>query len=146
MPQPIEVRTPRLLLRQWRDFDREPYAALSADPQVMRFFRDTQSREVSDRNIDVWQAEIIERGWSNWAVEVVEFGTFAGFIGLSVPKRALPFMPCVEVGYRLSQEYWGQGYATEGAKAALVHRFRDLNHIRQLGRAYRTKYGRRDGD
>jgi RimJ/RimL family protein N-acetyltransferase len=118
--EPIEVRTPRLLLRQWRESDREPYAALNADPQVMRFFPGAQSREVSDRNIDVWRAEMVERGWSNWAVEVVESGAFAGFIGLSVPKRALPFTPCVEVGYRLAQDYWGQGYATEGAKAALV--------------------------
>jgi RimJ/RimL family protein N-acetyltransferase len=126
MPQPIEVRTPRLLLRQWRDSDREPYASLSSDRQVMRFFPGTQSREVSDRNIDVWQAEMVERGWSNWAVEVVESGFFAGFIGLSVPKRALPFMPCVEVGYRLAREYWGQGYATEGAQAALDVGFKKL--------------------
>src|SRR5271169_5225399 len=92
----------------------------------MRFFRGTQSREVSDRNIDVWRAEMVERGWINWAVEVVKSGTFVGFIGLSVPKRALPFMPCVEVGYRLAQEYWGQGYATEGAQAALDVGFKKL--------------------
>ena len=61
MPQPIEVRTPRLLLRQWRDSDREPYAALNADPLVMRLFRGTQSREASDRAINVWQAEMVER-------------------------------------------------------------------------------------
>ena len=119
MHLPIEVRTPRLLLRQWRDSDREPYAALSGDPVVMRFFRGTQSRELSDRDIDGWQAAMVEKGWSNWAVEVVESGVFAGFIGLSVPKRALPFMPCVEVGYRLARGYWGHGYATEGARAAL---------------------------
>jgi RimJ/RimL family protein N-acetyltransferase len=124
--EPIEVRTPRLLLRQWRESDREPYAALNADPRVMRFFPGAQSREVSDRSIDVWRAEMVERGWSNWAVEVVESGAFAGFIGLSVPKRALPFTPCVEVGYRLAQDYWGQGYATEGAKAALDVGFKKL--------------------
>jgi RimJ/RimL family protein N-acetyltransferase len=126
MARPIEVRTARLLLRQWRDSDREPYAFLSADPQVMRFFAGTQSRQTSDRNIDVWQAEITERGWSNWAVEVVESGAFVGFIGLSVPKRALPFMPCVEVGYRLARKYWGHGYASEGARAALDVGFKKL--------------------
>jgi RimJ/RimL family protein N-acetyltransferase len=99
---------------------------MNADPQVMRFFRGTQSREASDRNIDVWQAEIVERGWSNWAVEVVGSGAFAGFIGLSVPKRALPFMPCVEVGYRLARNHWGRGYATEGARAALDVGFEKL--------------------
>jgi RimJ/RimL family protein N-acetyltransferase len=92
----------------------------------MRFFRGTQSRELSDRDIDVWQAAMVEKGWSNWAVEVVESGAFAGFIGLSVPKRALPFMPCVEVGYRLAREYWGQGYATEGARAAIDVGFKKL--------------------
>jgi RimJ/RimL family protein N-acetyltransferase len=119
MPTPIEVTTQRLRLRQWRETDREPYAALNADPAVMRFFAGTQSRDASDRSIDVWRAELNERGWSNWAVEALESGDFVGFIGLSVPKRALPFMPCVEVGYRLAKEYWGKGYATEGAKAAL---------------------------
>jgi RimJ/RimL family protein N-acetyltransferase len=119
MPTPIEVTTQRLRLRQWRESDREPYAALNADPAVMRFFAGTQSREASDRSIDTWRTELNERGWSNWAVETLESGAFVGFIGLSVPKRALPFVPCVEVGYRLAKEHWGNGFATEGAKAAL---------------------------
>lgn len=119
MPTPIELTTQRLSLRQWRESDRESYAALNADPAVMRFFAGTQSREASDHSIDVWRAELNERGWSNWAVEALESGVFVGFIGLSVPKRTLPFTPCVEVGYRLAKEHWGKGYATEGGKAAL---------------------------
>ena len=127
MPPPIEVTTQRLRLRQWRETDRKPYAALNADPAVMRFFAGTQTREASDRSIDVWCAELNERGWSNWAVEALESGSFVGFIGLSVPKRALPFMPCVEIGYRLAREHWGKGYATEGAKAVLEVAFTRLN-------------------
>jgi RimJ/RimL family protein N-acetyltransferase len=119
VPQLIEVRTARLLLRQWRSTDRAPFAAMNADPEVMRYFPSTQSREASDRSIDTWTSELDERGWSNWAVELLESGAFVGFIGLSVPKRALPFMPCVELGYRLARPYWGQGIATEGATAAL---------------------------
>jgi RimJ/RimL family protein N-acetyltransferase len=119
MPKPIELTTRRLRLRQWRETDREPYAGLNADPAVMRFFAGTQSREASDRSIDVWRSELDERGWSNWAVETLDLGAFVGFIGLTIPKRALPFMPCVEVGYRLAKEHWGKGYATEGATAAL---------------------------
>jgi len=126
MPPPIEVKTPRLYLRQWRESDRAPFAALNADPVVMRFFASTQSPEASDRSIDMWRNELDERGWSNWAVESLASGAFLGFIGLSIPKRALPFMPCVEVGYRLAKEYWGQGYATEGAKAALEVAFTQL--------------------
>ena len=127
MPAPIEVTTRRLRLRQWRETDRGPYAALNADPTVMRFFAGTQSREASDRSIDMWRAELDERGWSNWAVEDLASGAFVGFIGLSVPKRALPFMPCVEIGYRLAKEHWGKGYATEGAKAALDVAFTRLS-------------------
>lgn len=119
MPQPIEITTPRLILRQWRDSDRAPFAAMNADPDVMRFFPALQSREASDRSIDVWTAELQDRGWSNWAVELQNSGAFIGFIGLSIPKRPLPFMPCVEIGYRLAKEFWHQGYATEGGKAAL---------------------------
>ena len=126
MPPPIEVTTQRLRLRQWQEADREPYAALNADPAVMRYFAGTQSREASDRSIDGWRAELDERGWSNWAVESLESGAFVGFIGLSVPKRALPFMPCVEIGYRLAREHWGKGFATEGAKAALAVAFARL--------------------
>jgi len=119
MSTAIEITTQRLRLRQWRDSDREPYAAMNADPVVMRFFAGTLSREASDRDIDAWRDSLDYRGWSNWAVETREFGSFIGFVGLTVPRRALPFMPCVEVGYRLGRDHWGKGYATEGAKAVL---------------------------
>jgi RimJ/RimL family protein N-acetyltransferase len=116
----IEFGTARLRLRQWRDADREPFAALNADPVVMRCFAATVTREASDRSVDAWQAEIAQRGWSNWAVELVKSGEFIGFVGLTVPRRAeLPFMPCVEIGWRLARAFWGQGYATEAARAVL---------------------------
>ena len=115
----IEIISERLHLRQWKDADREPYAALNMDPVVMRFFPSLQSREGSDRDIERWGAELDDRGWSNWAVETRASGHFIGFIGLTVPRRALTFMPCVELGYRLAREHWGRGYATEGARAAL---------------------------
>jgi RimJ/RimL family protein N-acetyltransferase len=116
---PIEVTTPRLILRAWKDVDREAYAAMNADPEVMRYFPALQSREQSDRSIDAWSEELALRGWSNWAVALRETGAFIGFVGLTVPKRAFHFQPCVEIGWRLAREHWKQGYATEGAKAAL---------------------------
>jgi RimJ/RimL family protein N-acetyltransferase len=115
----IEFDTPRLCLRQWRESDREPFAAMNADPVVMEFFPALQSRADSDRSIDRWQAELAERGWSNWAAELRSTGAFIGFVGLSVPKRLLPFSPCVEIGWRLARAHWRQGFATEGARAAL---------------------------
>lgn len=126
MAQLIETRTERLLLRQWRDSDLEPFAELNADPEVMRFFPSTLTREASDRAVAVWMAEFKDRGWSNWAIEHVESGAFAGFVGLSIPRRALPFTPCVEVGYRLARHHWHQGFATEGAKAAVALGFSQL--------------------
>jgi RimJ/RimL family protein N-acetyltransferase len=67
----------------------------------------------------MWQAQFAERGWSNWAAEISSTGEFIGFIGLSIPKRALPFSPCVEIGWRLARAHWGHGFATEGALGAL---------------------------
>ena len=116
---PIQLATARLKLRCWRDADRAPFAALNADPAVMEFFPALQSRAASDASIDSWQAQLERQGWSNWAVELIDSGEFVGFVGLSVPRRALPFSPCVEVGWRLARRFWGRGLASEAARAAL---------------------------
>ena len=113
------VDTPRLRLRGWQDADREPYAALNADPVVMEFFPALQDRKTSDAAIDAWNEQLATRGWSNWAAERRDTGAFIGFIGITVPKRVLPFSPCVEIGWRLAREHWGQGFATEGARGVL---------------------------
>ena len=126
LPHPLALETPRLLLRPWREEDREPFAALNADPQVMRYFPSTQGRVASDASIDAWQSQFAERGWSNWAVALREGGTFIGFVGLSVPRRQLPFSPCVEIGWRLAAAHWGRGYATEAARASLAAGFQQL--------------------
>src|SRR6476620_7089768 len=100
----IEFETPRLRLRRWRDSDRAPFAAMNADPAVMEFFPALQSREASDASISAWQSQLETQGWSNWAVELRESGEFIGFIGLSVPRRVLPFSPCIEIGWRLARD------------------------------------------
>lgn len=126
MVTPIEFSTARLRLRQWRTEDHEPFAAMNADPEVMKYFPALGTRESSDRMIDVWQTELGERGWSNWAVEISASRTFIGFVGLSVPRRALPFMPCVEIGWRLAKAHWGNGFATEAAQATLRVAFEEI--------------------
>src|SRR5512137_2266884 len=123
---PIEFVTPRLRSRQWCDADREPFAALNADPAVMEFFPALIGREASDASIDAWQSQLRTRGWSNWAVEVRATSAFIGFVGLSVPRRVLPFSPCVEIGWRLARAHWGQGFATEAARGALRVAFDQL--------------------
>jgi RimJ/RimL family protein N-acetyltransferase len=111
----------RLRLRQWRETDRKPFASLNADRAVMEFFPSLQNRATSDAraSIDSWQSQFASQGWSNWAVELRSSGQFIGFTVLTVPRRVLPFSPCVEVGWRLAREHWGRGYATEAARATL---------------------------
>ncbi len=126
MPQVIEIETPRIRMRQWRESDREPFAAMNVDPAVMEFFESTQSRAASDASINAWQAQFATNGWSNWAVELRESAEFIGFTGLSVPRRTFSFSPCVEVGWRLARKAWGYGYATEAAHASLRVAFEQL--------------------
>lgn len=119
MRKAVEFETPRLRLRQWRASDREPFAALNADPVVMEFFPACLGREASDAGIDAWRSQFAERGWSNWAAEVRETNEFIGFVGLTFPRRTLPCSPCVEIGWRLARAHWGKGYATEAARGTL---------------------------
>ncbi|SCK45858.1 Protein N-acetyltransferase, RimJ/RimL family [Variovorax sp. HW608] len=119
MTQCIEFDTERLRLRQWRDSDREAFAALNADPRVMEFFAAPLTRAESDALVDRIAAGIDERGWGLWAVQERESGAFVGFVGLSVPRPDLPCSPCVEVGWRLARAHWGKGYAQEAARGAL---------------------------
>jgi RimJ/RimL family protein N-acetyltransferase len=116
------IRTERLLLRAWRDEDREPFAALNADPVVMEHFPSTMSREASDAFVDFNIETIAGRGWGLWAVEVVAAEEFVGFVGLNEPS----FRPGVEVGWRLKREAWGHGYATEAGMAAIRFGFDEL--------------------
>ncbi len=115
--------TLRVLLRQWRDEDREPYAAINADPEVMHYYPSTRSREQSDGFVDWASGLIAERGWGLWAVEVVGGAPFVGVVGLNEPH----FMPdTVEVSWMLAREHWGHGYATEAAREAVQFGFDDL--------------------
>ncbi len=120
-----EVRTERLLLRGWTDEDRVPFAVLNADPDVARFLGGpmsaAQSNALVDRIISAWE----RYGFGPWAVVPDDVGVCVGFVGLWVPSFEAAFTPCVEVGWRLSKETWGRGYAPEAARAALAFGFDD---------------------
>jgi RimJ/RimL family protein N-acetyltransferase len=75
--------------------------------------------------VDRFSAEMEAEGWGLWAVEVVGGSPFVGMVGLHRVNPSLPCAPAVEVGWRLHPEHWGQGYASEGAAAALEHGFAD---------------------
>ena len=120
------VETDSLLLRQWTEEDFFPFAEMCSNENVMEFFPKTQTREESYEMAKKIQSLIKERGWGFWAVEIPNQQKFIGFVGLHTPKDSMPFSPCVEVGWRLSNQHWGKGYATEGAKAALEYAFNRL--------------------
>ncbi len=114
----VAFETERLRLRQWRDGDYAPFAALNADAAVMRYFPATLTRAESDALADRCRRLIASRGWGFWVAERKMDSAFLGFVGLHEPA-GLPFSPCVEIGWRLAQHAWGSGYATEAARGAL---------------------------
>lgn len=122
----IQLETSRLRLRPWRDEDFAPFAALNADPQVMAHFPATLDRAESDVLAARCQSLIEAQGWGFWATEIKASGDFIGFVGLHRPIAELPFSPCIEIGWRLARPFWGQGYASEAARAALSFAFNDL--------------------
>lgn len=117
------IETERLVLRQWKECDREEFFSLNADPVVMEFFPKTLSREESDQFIDKTKDLIDSQGFGFFATELKSTGEFIGFIGLNKPTFEASFMPCVEIGWRLKKEFWRKGYASEGAKACLTFAF-----------------------
>jgi RimJ/RimL family protein N-acetyltransferase len=120
------MRTDRLLLRPWTEADCEPFAAMNADPEVMRHFPKTLSREESDLVVSRICTHFDTHGFGLWALEVPGVAPFAGFVGLAVVPFQAHFTPAVEIGWRLAAPYWGQGYATEAARAALQYGFEQL--------------------
>jgi len=121
------IETERLLLREWREADKQPYALLNADAEVMRHFPSHLSREQSDEMVDRMAAAWEQRGFGLWAAERVDTHQFIGFIGLSVPGWHVDGLtPCVEVGWRLAAHHWGHGFAPEGARAALDFAFQHV--------------------
>ena len=126
-----DLRTERLRLRQWTAADREAFARFNADGRVMQYFAAPLSRAESDAFADAIEDHIAQNGWGLWAVDVPGVTSFAGFIGLSRPRFEAHFTPCVEIGWRLGPEFWGRGYATEGAQAVLQFGF-DALGLREI--------------
>jgi RimJ/RimL family protein N-acetyltransferase len=120
------IQTPRLILRPWRDADLKPFAALNADPDVMRHFPATLTRDESNRTAEFFRARFQQNGWGLWAVELPGVAGFLGFTGLHAVSDKMPFAPAVEVGWRLAARWWNHGYATEAARAAIAFGFGTL--------------------
>lgn len=120
------LRTDRLLLRGWREEDRAPMAGINGDPRVMEFIGEPMTRERSDEFVDRIVARFESEGCGLWAVEVPGVSPLVGFVGLNRPTFEAPFLPATEIGWRLGTAYWGRGYASEAARAALAFAFGEL--------------------
>jgi RimJ/RimL family protein N-acetyltransferase len=122
----IYLETSRLRLRDWEDTDLEPFSALNADEEVMRYFPKTLSIEETNVLYQAILAEFKQYGFGLYAVEVKENKEFIGLIGFHRATFEADFTPCIEIGWRLKKEAWGKGYATEGAEACLQYGFNKL--------------------
>lgn len=122
----FELRTDRLILRDWREADRALFATMNADRSVMEFFTSVLSPDQSNLMVERFSAELAERGYCPWAVELTHDGAFIGFVGLHTIPDDLLFAPGVEVGWRLAKPFWGCGYATEAGAASLRYGFNTL--------------------
>lgn len=120
------MTTDRLILRRWRESDREPFARLNADARVMEFMPGILSVQESNMLADRIEAHFQQHGFGLYAAELRSSGSFIGFVGLSVPSFQAAFTPCVEIGWRLAADYWKQGLATEGAREIARYGFEIL--------------------
>ena len=126
MATEFSLSTPRLRLRSWREADRAPFAAMSADAEVMAHLMPMPARERSDAWIDRQCTHQAAHGCCFWAAELRETGVFIGSIGLRYVSYTAHFTPAVEIGWRLARCFWGQGYAPEAAIASLRFGFEAL--------------------
>ena len=119
------LTTERLTLRGWRDDDLDAYAAITADPEVMRFMGGPLDRADTWRQMAFIAGHWELRGYGLWVVE--REGELIGRIGLLNPEG----WPALEVGWLLGRQAWGNGYATEAARAAVDYAWRELD-VEQL--------------
>lgn len=125
------IETERLILRPWCEEDLDPFFQLNADPRVMEFFPSVKSYEETAEEFRLIRGSFETNGWGFWAASLIESSQFIGFIGLKNVGFTANFTPAVEIGWRLAYEYWGKGYATEGAKASLQYGFETL-HLNEI--------------
>lgn len=116
----------RLGFRNWTTEDVPEFAEMNADDHVMEHFPKPLTPKETAEFVERLQGHYQKKGYSYFAVEILETGEFIGFIGLAFQEYTTAFTPAVDIGWRLKQSAWGKGYATEGAQQCLDHAFNTL--------------------
>lgn len=122
----ILIETERLYLRTWQKTDAKPYFDINQDPRVIEFLRGPLTLAEVNQFMTVANQRQENWGFTLWAAELKQTQELIGFIGLNYADLEVHFTPAVEIGWRLGSQYWGNGYATEGAKAALAFGFNTI--------------------
>ncbi len=122
----VSLRTERLLLRSWCDDHIAAFATMSSDPAVMEFLRPFTDLAACEAWVIRARAHWSTYGFGQWVVEVPGEAAFIGVIGLAQIPYEAHFTPAIEIAWRLARAYWGRGYATEAARAALDYGFGKL--------------------
>lgn len=117
----------RLGFRMWEESDKEPFAKMNANEEVMKYFPKVLESKESDEFVHRIREHFKQNGYGLWVVEIKDTKEFIGFIGFLIATFEAEFTPCVEIGWRLDNKYWNKGYATEGARACLEYGFNELN-------------------
>ncbi len=125
----IIAETERLIIRNWRDRDRDLAFEINSDDKVMEFFPFRRSRAEADAFFERVRSMIVETGLGFYALEINTSGEPIGFCGLARVDHLEPFVPAgtVEIGWRLATPFWGKGFVSEAARALLAHGFQTLN-------------------
>jgi RimJ/RimL family protein N-acetyltransferase len=126
MADQVILQTERLILRPLLADDIGAFAAMNADPEVMRYFPARLDRGETEALMARMERHLERHGFGWWALEAKDEAPFIGFAGLSCPAFHAHFTPCVEVGWRLARAFWGKGYATEAGLASLDFAFEQL--------------------
>ncbi|MBI1262408.1 MAG: GNAT family N-acetyltransferase [Rhizobiales bacterium] len=124
---PVTLKTERLILRPWRDSDLAPFAAMNADPQVMEHFPAPMTRAESDAMVEAFRKSMAAEGYGRWVMELPGIAPCIGMTGLSAVPYETPFTPAHELAWRMDAAFWGHGYATEAARAAMAYGFEVLD-------------------
>jgi ribosomal-protein-alanine N-acetyltransferase len=123
----VYFETPRLIFRDWNEQDLTVLRVMNADARVMKYFENMLTEQETDHFYNRIADEFKESGYGLYAVETKHMNEFIGFIGFHKATFEAEFTPCIEIGWRLRYEAWGNGYATEGAKACLQYGFAKLH-------------------